>query len=100
MKILRIIKFFQTLLRNSDILSDRFREGFLKVFRSFVRKLRKWFAPLFNEDMSALNESEEKHFEFLVTIDDYVNKNKKQNISSNDMLDKEIDLNDIFKTTE
>lgn len=85
------------MLKSNDILSEEFREGFLKVFRSFVRKLRKWFAPLFNEDMCALSESDEKHIEFLVTVDQYVHKNKNPSLIPNRVKDEELSMDDVFR---
>ncbi|XP_065213108.1 TELO2-interacting protein 1 homolog [Planococcus citri] len=90
----------ETMLKSSDILSDEFREGFLKVFKRFIRKLRKWFAPLFNDDMRALNESNEKHSQFLVTLDQHVNKKNHRSVLPQRVKDEEINLNDIFITAD
>lgn len=85
--------FLQTLVESNDIFA--YCEHFLRIFKIFTRKLRKWFSPLHIYDA----ESNDENVELIQSLYKFLNENNENKecftwISN--IKDEKIDLNEIF----
>ncbi|XKL62854.1 hypothetical protein PGB90_002687 [Kerria lacca] len=88
-----LLDLMQTLVESNDIFA--YCEHFLRIFKIFTRKLRKWFSPLHIYDA----ESNDENVELIQSLYKFLNENNENKecftwISN--IKDEKIDLNEIF----
>lgn len=63
----------EQILRQSDrVLDDSCQEGFLTVFRFYVRKMRSWFVSVILDDRERINDSRDIYTSVIIEMDKYM----------------------------